>query len=135
MWFKKGKVYLSPTSLLIPKILVDCHSSPINGYFGYHKTISCIKQSFLWFEMCRMVKEFLQQYDVCQRFKNDYMKPIGLLQPLPIPTRIWIDVSMDFIEGLPPSHGYTVIMVVVDRLTICPFYCIKTFFYCCTNCG
>jgi hypothetical protein len=63
------------------------------------------------------------------------MTPIGLLQLLLIPTRIWTDVSMDFIEGLPPSRGYIVIMVVVNRLTICPFYCIKTFFYYRTNCG
>ena len=28
-----------------------------------------------------------------------------------------MDLSMDFIEGLPKSEGYTVIMVVVDRLT------------------
>jgi len=64
-----------------------------------------------------MVKEFLKACDVCQRFKSDCMKPAGLLQPLPIPTTIWIDISMDFIEGLPPSNGYIVIMVVVDRLT------------------
>ena len=28
-----------------------------------------------------------------------------------------MDLSMDFIEGLPKSQGYTVIMVLVDRLT------------------
>ena len=45
------------------------------------------------------------------------MKLAGLLQPLPVPTQMWTDVSMDFIEGLPSSNGYTSIMVVVDRLT------------------
>ena len=63
------------------------------------------------------MKEFWQNCEICQQYKTDCMKPGGLLQPLPIPTRMWVDISMDFIEGLPVSNGYSVIMVVVDRLT------------------
>ena len=63
------------------------------------------------------MKEFLQNCEICQQYKTDCMKSGGLLQPLPIPTRMWADISMDFIEGLPVSNGYSVIMVVVDRLT------------------
>ena len=34
-----------------------------------------------------------------------------------IPTTPSIDVSLDFVEGLPKSQGYEVILVMVDRLT------------------
>lgn len=41
----------------------------------------------------------------------------GLLQPLTMPFRVIIDLTMDFIVGLPKSEGKNAIMVVVDRLT------------------
>lgn len=67
--------------------------------------------------MKKEIKKFVELCVVCQTKKYSTQKPAGLLQPLPVPTQVWEDVSMDFITGLPQSRGYTAIMVVVDRLS------------------
>jgi len=46
------------------------------------------------------------------------MKPVGLLQPLSIPSWKWEDISMDFIVRLPNTQkGHDSIWVIVDLLT------------------
>ena len=64
-----------------------------------------------------MVRNFARECPTCQRYKVDLAAPGGLLQPLQVLGAIWVDVSLDFIEGLPKSRGKDTIMVVVDRLS------------------
>jgi hypothetical protein len=63
------------------------------------------------------VKRFIRECDICQRMKAENVSPSGLLQPLPIPERPWLSISMDFIEGMPLSQGYSIIWVIMDQLT------------------
>jgi len=44
-------------------------------------------------------------------------KPYGIFKQLLIPKKPWNSISMDFIEKLPPSFGYTFILVIVDHLS------------------
>ncbi|KAL4028569.1 hypothetical protein IC575_011766 [Cucumis melo] len=85
---------------------------------GSTKMYQDLKRVYWWRNMKREVVEFVSRCLVCQRVKAPRQKPAGLLQPLSIPEWKWENVSMDFITGLPRTlRGFTVIWVVVDRLT------------------
>jgi hypothetical protein len=55
--------------------------------------------------------------EVCQRNKTKHLWPGGLLQPLPVPSAVWADVAMDFMEGVPRVNGKSVILTVIDRFS------------------
>ena len=54
---------------------------------------------------------------MCQRGKSFPEMPAGKLMPNPIPNAPWMDISVDFITGLPEAQGYDAILVVCDRFT------------------
>lgn len=39
--------------------------------------------------------------EVCQAAKHETNAYPGLLQPLPVPPEVWVDISIDLITGLP----------------------------------
>lgn len=112
----KNKIVVPPNAALVQSILQEFHSSMLGGHSGIARTKARIASQFTWPSLSRDVRLFVSKCLVCQQAKVSTAAPSGLLQPLPIPSQIWEDVSMDFITGLPPSNGFTVIMVVVDRL-------------------
>ena len=115
--FYKGRLYIPASKELREQILYLLHSSPQGGHSGFHKTLHRAKSEFYWEGMRKEVRRFIKECDICQQNKSENIHPAGLMQPLPIPTKVWTDISLDFIEGLPNSESYSVIMVVVDRLS------------------
>jgi len=115
--YLKKRLVLPPNSPLIEQVLHKFHTSPIWGHTGIARTMARVSSQFYWQGMQQDIKIYVQNYLLCQQAKTTNSLPARLLQPLPIPQQIWDDLAMDFIVGLPPSNGYTVIMVVVDHLS------------------
>lgn len=108
---------MPPESDVVKLLLKEFHNFPVRGHSGVLRTYKKISQQFYWPSMYQTVKNYVSSCDVCQRTKNDTLAPAGLLHPLPIASHVWEDITMDFVDGLPPSNGKNTIMVVVDRLS------------------
>ncbi|KAL0560774.1 hypothetical protein IC582_001187 [Cucumis melo] len=113
----KDRLVISQTSKLIPQILHSYHDSAVGGHSGFLRTYKRISGELYWQGMKAVVKKYCAECLICQQNKTLCLSPAGLLLPLNIPTLIWNDISMDFVEGLPKAAGFEVIFVVVDRLS------------------
>ncbi|KAL0549712.1 hypothetical protein IC582_014199 [Cucumis melo] len=114
----EGRLCVPSDGVIKTELLSEAHSSPFSMHPGSTKMYQDLKRVYWWRNMKREVAEFVSKCLVCQQVKAPRQKPAGLLQPLSIPEWKWESVSMDFITGLPRTlRGFTVIWVVVDRLT------------------
>uniref|UniRef100_A0A9J7Y2N5 Gypsy retrotransposon integrase-like protein 1 n=1 Tax=Cyprinus carpio carpio TaxID=630221 RepID=A0A9J7Y2N5_CYPCA len=110
-----------PTGLLfVPEsvrsaVLQWGHSSKIMCHPGVRRSLAAIRQRFWWPAMAEDVRRFVGACPVCAQNKSSNSPPAGLLMPLPIPSRPWSHIALDFVVGLPPSSGNTVVLTVVDR--------------------
>ena len=113
----KGRLVLLPTYTLNMPIFHELHSSAIAGHSSFQKTYAHARCSFFSLGMKKDIYSFISKCDICQCHKGELIKPPGTLQPLPIPTSIWIAISMDFIVGFPKAGNKSIIMVVADRFS------------------
>lgn len=116
LYYKK-RVFVASSSPWRARLIVEFHSSPSAGHLGFLRTYKRLTLNFNRLGLKKDFKHFMAACDTCQRTTYETIKPPGPLQPLPIPTNVWQDIAMDFIEGLPSVHGRNAILVVVDRLS------------------
>ena len=106
-----GKVFVPEDSSLWPQLLRAAHEA---GHEGVQKTLHRLRASFYSSAAQRLVRDFVRGCAVCQRNKTEHLHPAGLLQPLPVPSNVWSDIAMDFVEGFPWVGGKSVVLTVVD---------------------
>jgi transposase InsO family protein len=99
------------------RIIQEYHDTPSAGHPGRDKTFELIARDYYWPKMRETIAQYVRNCFECRRSKPTHHAPYGILRPLPIPTRPWEELSMDFVTGLPLSEGFDAVMVIVDRLT------------------
>ena len=113
----RGRVWVPSVSNLRTRILQEIHDSAIHVHPGREALYAIAARQFFWPGMSRDIRTFVENCTECRSNKAWRSLRQGFLKPLPIPDRIWSEVSMDFITMLPISEKCGNIVVVTDRLS------------------
>lgn len=113
----RGRKWVPDSEPLRTRILQEVHDSVLTGHPGREVMSGILARQFFWPQVSADVRRFVRNCDMCGANKVWRERKHGLLKPLPIPERIWREISIDFIEKLPLSDGCTNIMVITDRLS------------------
>jgi hypothetical protein len=112
-----GRIYVPEANDLRLHVLRYFHDHPLSGHFGQNRTLELIRREYTWPSIRAFIQDYVKSCTTCARAKTPRHKPYGTLKQLFIPEHPWDSISMDFIEQLPSSSGYTAILVIIDRLS------------------
>jgi len=77
------------------RILDQAHQ--VVGHYGPQRTSDYIRRWYWWLHIYTDTEKFCKLCEICAQAKGEYQKPAGKLHLLPIATRPWESIGMDFI--------------------------------------
>uniref|UniRef100_A0A8C8DF58 Gypsy retrotransposon integrase-like protein 1 n=1 Tax=Oryzias sinensis TaxID=183150 RepID=A0A8C8DF58_9TELE len=99
------------------RVLTWVHASRFSCHPGFRRTLLQVQRHFWWPSIISDTKAYVAACTICATSKSSHQAPAGLLNPLPVPSRPWSHIAVDFVTGLPASQGNTVILTIVDRFS------------------
>jgi transposase InsO family protein len=113
----EGRVVVPDVDDLQVRLVDEVHCQPSTAHPGKTKTELLIRARYYWPAIKAFVSRYIDNCHTCRRSHIPRDRPPGLLQPLPVPDRVWQHISMDFCEFSKDQTGCDSILVVVDRLS------------------
>ena len=117
MW--KGNIYdkklfIVPESLKQEVISLN-HNLPLTGHMGIAKTITRVKQSFIWYNMAKDIELFVKSCSLCNRNKKANVNAaLGQYHAGSLLERVHIDILGPF---TPSTKGNQYVLMIVDQFT------------------
>lgn len=90
--FYKDRVVIPSNEEWVNKLIEDCHLTPMGWHSRAYRTIKRLTSSVYWIGMKSKVHNYVAQCEISQKQKYQATSPARLVQPLPIPERIWKDI-------------------------------------------
>ena len=112
----RNRTWVPESEPLRTGIIQIAHLSLQTGHPGREETYRIVAREWYWPRMSDDIRRFVRNCELCRKSTPWRDGRHGYLRPLPVPSRTWQHLTVDFITGLPLSRGNTNLMVVKDRL-------------------
>lgn len=113
--FKSSKLCVPYCSLR--QLIIEERGGGLSEHFGRDINVALVKDKFYWPQLTKEVEKYVQRCRVCHVAKGHHQNT-GLYTPLHVPQLPWMDVSIDYVLGLPRTkNGHDSILVVEDRFS------------------
>jgi hypothetical protein len=104
--YYRNKLYAPTNDKLRSQIIYRAHSSGPAVHLGCVKALDLVTCTWWWPAMSRGIEQYIKACDLCVLSNALRLAPQGFLQPLPLPYRAWLDISVDNITPLPKLTWY-----------------------------
>ena len=118
--FEHGYLYFK-NRLYIPEpacyeLVRSLHKCPTEGHKGFFHTLHQMQKDYLWLGMSTFLWKFITRCANCQAVKVNTHPMVSRLSPLAVKSSLpFSSISVNLMMGLPNSHRFDSVMVVVDH--------------------
>ena len=117
---KKNQFWMPDDEGLQLRIIKEIYNQLAVSHSDVEQTLNMVQQHYYWPCIQQTIKQYVQNCHICRRAKAAHDIYHGLLQLLPVSKSLWVEVTIDFVTGLPKCHAYGQIynatFMVIDRL-------------------
>ena len=95
------KIQIVLPKSLISKVLQGTHDELTGGHLSFKKSLSKVRDKYIWYNMISDVKHHCSVCDVCASKKSPNKLPKAPLQTYNVPNERW---ALDILGPLPMTH-------------------------------
>ena len=126
--YQHESLWVSVNNELILELVWEVHVPSSGEHKGINQTVKLIKCYYHWSSMQRTVNQYIHNCYECKRSKSLKDQKNELLNSLLISEQRWVNISMNFITGLPTTKDRkNAILNVMNHLLKEHYYIAYTF--------
>ena len=112
-----GRLVVPDVDHLRTLLIREVHDQLETAHPSAKKTTQLLAAQYYWHGITSTIQQYCRNCHTCKRIKVPRDKKPGFLHPLPVPSRPWEHITVDFCSFNKDKYGYDNVFVAIDRFS------------------